>query len=112
MQGEAGIGQSTLIVLLTISVSLVAVLSAVGIIERANLDRTDGGIYRLLCHVLGARLAAAVAIIYCFGQVRWTLITRFRFFLLRCRADRGPNVGLKPFVLLLSQSAIILFLEL
>jgi uncharacterized membrane protein YhfC len=68
-QGHAGIGESVLIVLLTISVSLVAVLSAIGISERSIIENFDGGIYNLLSHVLGARVGATVAIIYCFGQV-------------------------------------------
>jgi hypothetical protein len=66
----AGVGQSLLIILLTVSISLVAVLSAVGISERANIDCHGGGVYSLLRHVIGARISAAMAIVYCFGQVR------------------------------------------
>lgn len=70
-KGHAGIGESVLIVLLTSSVSLVALLSAIGISERSHIDQLDGGIYSLMCHVLGARLSATVSIIYCLGQVRF-----------------------------------------
>ena len=46
---------------------LVTVLSAIGICERCKVE--SGGVYFLLSYVLGSRLAAAVGLLYCFGQV-------------------------------------------
>ena len=34
---------------------------------------TSGGVYFLVSHVLGARIGAAIGILYCFGQVRQTI---------------------------------------
>lgn len=42
-------------------------LSAIGIIERCKVE--SGGVYFLLSYVLGSRIAAAVGLLYCFGQV-------------------------------------------
>lgn len=56
-----------LMILLTAGVALVAVLSAIGVCERCNME--SGGVYFLIGHVLGARTSAAVGIVYCFGQV-------------------------------------------
>lgn len=67
-QGNAGIGFSVLIILMTICVALVAALSAIGVCERCKMER--GGVYFLLSHVLGARIGASIGILYCFGQVR------------------------------------------
>ena len=66
-QGNAGIGFSILIILMTISVSMVAALSAIGVCERCKMER--GGVYFLLSHVLGAKVGASIGILYCFGQV-------------------------------------------
>jgi len=52
---------------MTAGVALVAVLSAIGVCERCNME--SGGVYFLIGHVLGARTAAAIGIVYCFGQV-------------------------------------------
>ena len=68
-QGNAGIGFSVLIILMTISVSMVAALSAIGVCERCKMER--GGVYFLLSHVLGARIGASIGILYCFGQVSY-----------------------------------------
>ena len=67
LQGNAGIGFSMLIIIMTICVALIAALSAIGVCERCKMER--GGVYFLLSHVLGARIGASVGIIYCFGQV-------------------------------------------
>ena len=67
-QGNAGLGLSMLILVLTAGVALVAVLSAIGVCERCNME--SGGVYFLIGHVLGARTSAAIGIVYCFGQVR------------------------------------------
>jgi len=66
-QGNAGLGLSVLIILLTAGVALVAVLSVIGVCERCNME--SGGVYFLIGHVLGARTSAAIGIVYCFGQV-------------------------------------------
>jgi len=67
IQGNAGLGLSVLIIVLTASLALVAVLSAIGVCERCNME--SGGVYFLIGHVLGARTSAAIGIVYCFGQV-------------------------------------------
>jgi len=66
-KGNAGVGLSILIILMTVGVALIAVFSAIGVCERCTLNR--GGIYTLLSHVLGCRIGATVALLYCFGQV-------------------------------------------
>jgi len=66
-QGNAGLGLSVLIIVMTATVALVAVLSAIGVCERCNME--SGGVYFLIGHVLGARTSAAIGIVYCFGQV-------------------------------------------
>ena len=68
LQGNAGIGLSMLIIVMTIFVAMIAALSAIGVCERCKMER--GGVYFLLSHVLGARIGASVGILYCFGQVR------------------------------------------
>ena len=49
---------------------LVSVLSAIGIIKRCTVE--SGGVYFLLSYVLGSRIAAAIGLLYCFGQVNKT----------------------------------------
>ena len=51
----------------TVGIVLVSVLSAIGICERCKVE--SGGVYFLLSYVLGSRIAAAVGLLYCFGQV-------------------------------------------
>lgn len=63
---EAGVLNAVLMVLATVGVALISVLSAVGICERCRME--SGGVYFLLAHVLGSRLAAAVGLLYVFGQ--------------------------------------------
>ena len=69
MQGNAGLGLSVVIILMTAGVALVAVLSAIGVCERCKME--SGGAYFLLAHVLGAQTGAAVGVMYCFGQVTY-----------------------------------------
>lgn len=64
--GQAGIIHATLIILATVGIGLVVVLSAVGICERCRVE--SGGVYFLLSHVLGSRWAAAIGLVYVFGQ--------------------------------------------
>ena len=52
---------------IAVGIALISVLSAVGICERCRVE--SGGVYFLLAHVLGPRSAAAVGIVYVFGQV-------------------------------------------
>lgn len=66
MVGNAGLGFSILIILMTISVALVAILSAIGVCQKCHME--SGGIYFLLSYVLGARIGASIGILYCFGQ--------------------------------------------
>ena len=75
LQGNAGIGLSVLIIFLTLCVALVAVLSAIGAVERCHMQ--SGGVYFLLSHILGSRLGATVGILYCFGQVSKYIFTLF-----------------------------------
>jgi len=63
---QAGIGLSVLMVFCTVGIVLVSVLSAIGICERCKVE--SGGVYFLLSYVLGSRIAAAVGLLYCFGQ--------------------------------------------
>lgn len=86
---QAGIGLSVLLVFCTgnypiylffkilateftfkfaVGIVLVSVLSAIGICERCKVE--SGGVYFLLSYVLGSRIAAAVGLLYCFGQVQ------------------------------------------
>jgi len=51
-----------------VGIVLVSVLSAIGICERCKVE--SGGVYFLLSYVLGSRIAAAVGLLYCFGQVQ------------------------------------------
>lgn len=66
-QGNAGVGLSLLIVVITLLVALVPVLSAIGVCERCHVG--NGGVYFLLSHVLGQRAGGAVGVMYAFGQV-------------------------------------------
>ncbi|XP_028517238.1 solute carrier family 12 member 8, partial [Exaiptasia diaphana] len=66
MVGNAGVGLSLLIVVITLLVALVPVLSAIGVCERCHVG--NGGVYFLLSHVLGQRAGGAVGVIYAFGQ--------------------------------------------
>lgn len=52
---------------------MISVLSAVGICERCRME--SGGVYFLLAHVVGSRFAAAVGLLYVFGQVSKTYKT-------------------------------------
>lgn len=54
------------------AIILVSVLSAIGICERCKVE--SGGVYFLLSYVLGSRIAAAVGLLYCFGQVKYNLL--------------------------------------
>ncbi|RZF36662.1 hypothetical protein LSTR_LSTR012748 [Laodelphax striatellus] len=63
---EAGVINAVLMVLATVGIALISVLSAVGICERCRME--SGGVYFLLAHVLGSRIAAAVGLLYVFGQ--------------------------------------------
>uniref|UniRef100_T1JD20 Solute carrier family 12 member 8 n=1 Tax=Strigamia maritima TaxID=126957 RepID=T1JD20_STRMM len=64
--GEAGIGNSMLIVVIAILIILASVFAGIGICERCPVER--GGVYFLISHVLGAKVGGAVGIVYCFGQ--------------------------------------------
>ena len=66
-QGNAGIGLSILIVVLTVLLALIAALSAIGVCERCHIE--SGGVYFLLSQVLGAKIGAVIGILYSFGQV-------------------------------------------
>ncbi|KAK7579906.1 hypothetical protein V9T40_000535 [Parthenolecanium corni] len=63
---QAGILNAVLIVLSTVSIGLITVLSGIGVCERCRVE--SGGVYFLLSHVLGPRSAAAVGLLYVFGQ--------------------------------------------
>jgi len=63
-----------------VGVILVSVLSAIGICERCKVE--SGGVYFLLSYVLGSRIAAAVGLLYCFGQVFLLYIHKLLKFLL------------------------------
>ena len=67
-QGNAGIGLSLLIIVLTLLVALAPALSAIGICERTHVE--SGGVYFLLAHVLGQRSGGTIGILYSFGMVR------------------------------------------
>ncbi|KAG1670089.1 Solute carrier family 12 member 8 [Nymphon striatum] len=66
MVGEAGIGLSVLIVLISVVVALISLLSAIGICDRCKVE--SGGVFFLVSHVLGSQLGGAIGIAYCFGQ--------------------------------------------
>ncbi|XP_071506178.1 solute carrier family 12 member 8-like [Diadema antillarum] len=66
MVGNAGVGLSVLIILMTVTVALISSLAAIGVCERCKME--SGGIYFLLSHVLGARMGATLGILYSFGQ--------------------------------------------
>lgn len=66
MVGNAGIGLSLLIIVLTLLVALAPALSAIGVCERCQVE--SGGVYFLLAHVLGQRSGGTVGILYSFGM--------------------------------------------
>ncbi|KAL9962137.1 hypothetical protein ACROYT_G031215 [Oculina patagonica] len=66
MVGNAGIGLSLLIIVLTLLVALAPALSAIGVCERCHVE--SGGVYFLLSHVLGQRSGGTIAILYSFGM--------------------------------------------
>lgn len=66
MVGNAGIGLSLLIIVLTLLVALAPALSAIGICERTHVE--SGGVYFLLAHVLGQRSGGTIGILYSFGM--------------------------------------------
>ncbi|XP_067940048.1 solute carrier family 12 member 8-like [Watersipora subatra] len=66
MVGNAGVGFSILTVFITLTVAAIGAMSSIGICERCHVE--GGGVYFLLCHVLGGQTAAAVGILYSFGQ--------------------------------------------
>lgn len=64
--GNAGIGLSILVVLISIAIILTLALSAIGVCERCRME--SGGVYFLLAHILGSRIGASIGVIYCFAQ--------------------------------------------
>lgn len=66
MVGNAGIGLSLLIIVLTLLVALAPALSAIGVCERCHVE--SGGVYFLLAHVLGQRSGGTIGILYSFGM--------------------------------------------
>lgn len=67
MVGNAGVGLSILIIMLTEVVALITIFSAIGICERCDVAG-NGGVYALLSRILGNRIGASISIVYCFGQ--------------------------------------------
>ncbi|ESO06946.1 hypothetical protein HELRODRAFT_76849 [Helobdella robusta] len=65
--GNAGMAYTILIIILTEAVSIVTVLSAIGISHKSRIICT-GGVYTLISHVLGSKVATPIALLYCFGQ--------------------------------------------
>ena len=65
-----GIGLSMLIVMITVTVSLLASLSAIGLCERLRTLNT-GGVYYLVSRVLGGKLGGTVGVMYAFGLVNY-----------------------------------------
>ena len=61
-----------LMILLTISVALIAALSAIGVCEQCRME--SGGVYFLLSHVMGARFGSSIGVLYCFGMVIYYII--------------------------------------
>lgn len=76
-------GFSILTVLITLTVAVVGAMSSIGICERCNIE--SGGVYFLMCHVLGGQAASAVGILYVFGQV---FLLRYGSFVLVAVCDR------------------------
>ncbi|EDO46430.1 predicted protein, partial [Nematostella vectensis] len=64
--GNAGVGLSLLIIVITLLVALAPVLSSIGVCERCHVG--SGGVYFLLSHVLGQRAGGAISLLYAFGQ--------------------------------------------
>lgn len=63
---QTGIWMAVLLVILTVSIALISVLSAVGICERCRIE--SGGVYFLIAHTLGSRFGGSLGLLYCFGQ--------------------------------------------
>lgn len=63
---NTGIWMAILMVILTVSIALISVLSAVGICERCRIE--SGGVYFLIAHTLGSRFGGSLGLLYCFGQ--------------------------------------------
>ncbi|XP_076307134.1 solute carrier family 12 member 8 [Tachypleus tridentatus] len=64
--GNAGIGFSVLVIMVTVTICTMAVMAGIGICERCHVE--SGGVHFLLSHVLGAQIGGAFSIVYCFGQ--------------------------------------------
>ncbi|PAV85010.1 hypothetical protein WR25_10272 [Diploscapter pachys] len=64
--GTAGVANSILLLIICASLALISVFSAIGIVERCQIQ--NGGIYFLISHVLGSRMGGAVGLIYALGQ--------------------------------------------
>uniref|UniRef100_A0A915K4U4 Amino acid permease/ SLC12A domain-containing protein n=1 Tax=Romanomermis culicivorax TaxID=13658 RepID=A0A915K4U4_ROMCU len=63
---NAGIVEAVLILLLSTSLVLLPVLSAIGVSERCRIQ--SGGVYFIVSHVLGGQLGTAVGLVYAWGQ--------------------------------------------
>lgn len=66
MVAQAGIVASLLIIFCCVIIGLVSVLSAIGIVERCRVE--SGGVYFLISHTMGSRIAGSFGLLYCFGQ--------------------------------------------
>lgn len=66
--GNAGIGFSALIVLISVAICSLAVLAGIGICQRCSHLSSGGNVHVLISNVLGSRIGGAVSIIYSFGQ--------------------------------------------
>lgn len=66
MVAQAGIVASLLIIFCCVVIGLVSVLSAIGIVERCRVE--SGGVYFLISHTMGSRIAGSFGLLYCFGQ--------------------------------------------
>ena len=58
------------IVLITVTVALLASLSAIGLCERLKGMET-GGVYYIVSRVLGGKVGGTVGVMYSFGLVRF-----------------------------------------
>ncbi|XP_063702442.1 solute carrier family 12 member 8 [Culicoides brevitarsis] len=66
MVAQAGIIASLLIIFCSVIIGLISVLSAIGIVERCRVE--SGGVYFLISHTMGSRIAGSFGLLYCFGQ--------------------------------------------
>lgn len=66
MVAQAGIIASLLIIFCSVVIGLISVLSAIGIVERCRVE--SGGVYFLISHTMGSRIAGSFGLLYCFGQ--------------------------------------------